>query len=312
MLILTLNTYFVLINCHNKVYLNVLKAQFEKIPISYDSSFYAFLYENNSFSAPWHFHPEYELTYILKGEGIRYVGNSVQEFKAGDFVLLGANLSHCWKDVDTCNEGVKSIVFQWNDSVLGENWYNKDEFKNIKKLLNNSLQGIKFNNFETSTVSNNLITLLNKPPLEKLLSFIQLLENLSLKNDFELLTYEGFLPNLNRKANDRMDAIYNYVHKNYDTKITLKNVSSIVSMSEEAFCRFFKKSLNKTFFLFVNEYRINRACKLLIDTNKQVKQIAYKCGYESLPFFYRQFQKFIKCSPLEYRSKHIASKTLKK
>lgn len=282
-----------------------MKAQFEKIPISVENSLYTFLYEDECFSAPWHFHPEYELTYILKGEGIRYVGNSVQEFKAGDFVLLGANLPHCWKDVDTDNNGVKSIIFQWNDTVLGDNWLDKNEFKNIKKLLQKASQGVKFDNFD---VSDNLMDILNKSPLEKLLNFVHLLENLSSKNNFELLTSEGFSPNLNRKANDRMDAIYNYVHKNFHTKITLKNVSSLVSMSEEAFCRFFKKSLNKPFFLFVNEYRINRVCKLLLDTNKQVKQIAYDCGYESLPFFYRQFQKFIKCSPLEFKEKHIASK----
>lgn len=285
-----------------------MKAQFEKIPVSIDNSLYAFLYEDERFSAPWHFHPEYELTYIVKGEGIRYVGNSVQEFKAGDFVLIGSNLPHCWKDVDTNNNGVKSIVFQWNNTILGDNWIEKSEFKNIKKLLEKASQGIKFDVLDTSKVQNNLMKIVNSSPLEKLLSFVQLLENLSLKKDYELLTSEGFSPNLNRKANDRMDAIYNYVHKNYHTKITLQKVSEIVSMSEEAFCRFFKKSLNKTFFHFVNEYRINRACKLLIDTNKQVQQIAYDCGYESLPFFYRQFQKFIKCSPLAFRNEHIVSK----
>ncbi|WP_089379777.1 helix-turn-helix domain-containing protein [Lutibacter agarilyticus] len=59
--------------------------------------------------------------------------------------------------------------------------------------------------------------------------------------------------------------------------------------------------MNKSFFTFVNEYRINLACKYLIETNKQVSQIAYDCGYESLPFFYRQFQKFMGCSPLVFK-----------
>lgn len=285
-----------------------MKAQFEKIPIFLDSSFHAFLYEGKNFDTPWHFHPEYELTYILKGEGTRYVGNSVQEFGAGDFVLLGSNLPHCWKNFETDSYGVKSLVFQWNDAILGKDWLLKREFKNIKHILQKASQGIRFSNFDTSVISNHLREILNTSSFEKLWCFIQLLENLSSYNDFEFLTSEEFFPNLNKKANDRMDIIYNYVHKYYDTKITLYTVASIVSMSEEAFCRFFKNSLNKTFFSFLNEYRINRVCKLLIETNKQVGVIAHECGYESLPFFYRQFRKFVKISPLEYKKKHIASK----
>ena len=76
-------------------------------------------------------------------------------------------------------------------------------------------------------------------------------------------------------------------------------------MRDETFCRFFKKSLNKSFFTFVNEYRINLSCKELIETNKQVSQIAYECGNESLPFFYRQFQKLMSCSPLVFKKMYL-------
>ena len=57
----------------------LMKAQFEKI-ISNQSALYAFVYEDVEFDAPWHFHPEYELTYIVKGKGMRYVGNNIQKF----------------------------------------------------------------------------------------------------------------------------------------------------------------------------------------------------------------------------------------
>ena len=97
-----------------------MKAQFEKIVTSVDSSFHAFLYENENFDAPWHFHPEYELTYIVKGKGMRYVGNSVQKFEEGDFVLLGSNLPHCWKNQHQYKGTVKSLVFQDRNTWCGE------------------------------------------------------------------------------------------------------------------------------------------------------------------------------------------------
>ncbi|SNR31089.1 AraC-type DNA-binding protein [Lutibacter agarilyticus] len=282
-----------------------MKAQFEKISSSTNSSFNAFIYEDENFDAPWHFHPEYELTYIVKGEGIRYVGNNVEKFEHGDFVLVGSNLPHCWKNTIQNKEKVKSIVIQWNDTILGDNWIDKNEFQHIKTLLKKASKGIKFNLKNSKKMELELNKILTKPPFEKLLNFIQLLENLSAFKEVETLTSEGFTPTLNIKSNHRIEKVYDYVQENYDKKIKLQDVSNLVSMGDEAFCRFFKKSLNKSFFTFVNEFRINYTCKLLIETNKQVSQIAYDCGYESLPFFYRQFQKFMGCSPLVFKKKYI-------
>lgn len=278
-----------------------MKAQFEKISSSTNSSFNAFIYEDENFDAPWHFHPEYELTYIVKGEGIRYVGNNVEKFENGDFVLVGSNLPHCWKNTIQNKGSVKSIVFQWNEAILGDNWIEKNEFQNIKNLLKKASKGVKFNLKNSKKMELELNKILTKSPFEKLLRFIQLLEDLSAFKEVETLTSTGFTPSLNLKANNRIDKVYDFVQENYDKKIKLQEVSALVSMGDEAFCRFFKKSLNKSFFTFVNEYRINLACKMLIETNKQVSQIAYDCGYESLPFFYRQFQKFMGCSPLQFK-----------
>lgn len=268
----------------------------------------AFIYENENFDAPWHFHPEYELTYIVKGEGIRYVGNNVQKFEEGDFVLLGSNLPHCWKNTPHNRDMVKSLVFQWDTNILGEGWLHKNEFKNIRALLGKASEGIKFNKRYSLKISKRLDEIMNKTPFEKLISFLQLLEELSGVHKIETLTTSGFLPNLNRKANNRIDKVYDYVRQNYDKKIKLNEVSSLVAMGDEAFCRFFKKTLNKSFFTFINEYRINLACKMLIETNAQISQIAYGCGYESLPFFYRQFQKFMNTTPLVFRKMYLKVK----
>ncbi|WP_152285459.1 AraC family transcriptional regulator [Flavicella marina] len=278
-----------------------MKAQFEKIASPADNSFNSFIYNNKRFIAPWHFHPEYELTYIVKGKGIRYVGNSIHKFEEGDFVLLGPDIPHCWKNTDDTSENVQSIIFQWEQHILGTDWILKSEFSSIKKLFDKAKQGVRFSNEIAKKYSSQLLELLSKPPFEKIIGFIQILELLSHENDIDLLSSANFTPILNRKANNRIEAVYHFVRHNYDKKIKLKDVSSLVAMTDEAFCRFFKKTFNKSFFTFVNEYRINLACKSLTETNKQVSQIAYDCGYESLPFFYKQFQKFMNCSPLHFR-----------
>ncbi len=282
-----------------------MKAQLEKIAAPLENSFKSFIYQNNRFDAPWHFHPEFELTYIVKGKGMRYVGNTIQKFEEGDFVLLGSNLPHCWKNTETNDGLVESIIFQWDENLLGKDWILKREFFEIKKLLHKASKGIKFHQKTAENYLKKLKDILEQPPFKKMIHFLEFLETLSQVKEYDTLCSPNFTPILNRKATNRIETVYHFVRHNYDKKIKLSDVSNLVSMSDEAFCRFFKKSFDKSFFTFINEYRINLACKLLSETNKQVGQIAYECGYESLPFFYKQFQKFMNCSPLVFRKSYL-------
>ena len=138
-----------------------MKAQFEKIS-SNKNGLHCFVYEDVEFDAPWHFHPEYELTYIVRGKGMRYVGNNIQKFEEGDFVLLGANLPHCWKNTDQHKGSVKSIVFQWNDELLGKDWAQKPEFYNINMLFKQASKGVLFNRSFSEGILNKLMSILEK------------------------------------------------------------------------------------------------------------------------------------------------------
>ena len=263
-----------------------------------------FTYLGSKFNAPWHFHPEFELTYIAKSNGMRYVGDSVLEFEKGDLVLLGPNLPHCWKNTNDNEVESKSIVLQWREDFIGEGWLTRTEFSDIGKLLTLASRGVKFGSTVTKKIVPVLCRMEEQTPFENIISLLQVLNVLAHSKNKTVLSGNNFAPKLNVKANERISLIHNFVIENYRRQITLKEISGVVSMSEESFCRFFKKTFSKSFFTFLNEYKIKLACQLLIDSNKQVAEIAFLSGYESLPFFYRQFNKFIKCTPLIYQQKY--------
>lgn len=135
------------------------------------------------------------------------------------------------------------------------------------------------------------------PPLNKLTNLLELLQELTYTPYFHTICEEDFTYKLNQVDNERLKTVFQFVDHNFSMKVTLKEISAMVCMSEESFSRFFSKVMNKPFFSFLNEYRINMACKLLLETDRSVTDIGYEVGYESFPFFHRQFKKFKKCTP---------------
>src|ERR1700730_1970414 len=112
---------------------------FEAVHSDADSSFRCLQFSCKNFSDDhtWHYHPEYELAYVVSSEGTRFVGDSIQPYRPGDLVLLGPNLPHCWDD-EPHADGVslpELIVIQFNQNCFGEGFLSLAEAAPIKRLL---------------------------------------------------------------------------------------------------------------------------------------------------------------------------------
>src|ERR1700759_430932 len=97
-----------------------MKPAFEAVKTSTSHSFLVRKFTERRFSAPYHYHPEYELTLIVKGAGKRFVGSHMQDYAAGDLFLLGENLPHCWKSTEEAPEDSVSIVVHFRKDFAGE------------------------------------------------------------------------------------------------------------------------------------------------------------------------------------------------
>jgi AraC-like DNA-binding protein/mannose-6-phosphate isomerase-like protein (cupin superfamily) len=275
-----------------------MKAQYEKIETNEFTSFKAYSYEKAEFDTPWHYHPQFELTYILSGRGIRYVGNGFEYFEEDDLVLLGPNLPHCWKNTGNQRGKSGAIVVHWDNTLLGNG---NHEFDAIIKLFSKAQQGIKYLPSFSKKVKEKLLVMLKQSSFERLMTLLSILNELATQGKGQTLSTIAVDASLRNYDHQRINTVYQFVRNNYKEKVTLAQIASEVHMSEEAFSRFFSKMMNKPFFTFLNEYRINAACQLLIETDEPVSEVAMKSGFETLPFFYRQFGKFKKLSPKKYR-----------
>lgn len=130
---------------------------------------------------------------------------------------------------------------------------------------------------------------------------LNILNVLATNASIELLAGPSFGKDLSLKESTRVNIINNYIKDNYENEPSLIDISNKLSLSKEAFCRFFKKTFDKTYSNYVSEYRIAIASKMLVETDKSVSQIAYESGFNNLSFFYRQFKKYKQLSPKIYR-----------
>lgn len=278
-----------------------MKPELEQVELGGGNSILAFHYANTDFDAPWHFHPQYELTYIRGSIGTRFIGDFVGPYEPGEWVLLGANLPHCWKNHEASSEQAQSTVIQWNNNIFPR----VPELMPLFDLLKTASRGIAF---QTHEVGPFVPMLEHMPSLQGPALYLELL-TLLLKLSactYSTLSESRFDQDIPPEFSSRMARIHDFVAAAYSRKIYLRELADLVSMSEQSFSRFFSKMMGRPFFTFLNEYRINVAGRMLIDTDWSITQIGYACGYESLPFFYKQFYKFKQESPSRFRKKHAS------
>ncbi|MEH0152637.1 AraC family transcriptional regulator [Limibacter armeniacum] len=273
-----------------------MKAVLEKIHVPEKQSLIAYHYEKPSFETPWHFHPEHELTYIKKSSGIRYVGNSMAAFEEGDLVLIASQLPHCWKNDEHYQSTSKALVIQWHTQLF----HDIPELQAIHRLLKLAQRGISFSAVSAALVDK-MEEVIEAPPLNKYLLLHEILDELANRTDYQLLAGDSYVYDHSPETSNRIMKVQQFVQQHYKQKIMLTDIAHELHMSEQSFSRFFSKVMQRSFFIYLNEYRINIASRMLLETDRQVAEIGFECGYESLPFFYKQFKKFKHCSPLVFR-----------
>jgi len=277
------------------------RAAFEALDPYNDNSF--LLREFTEFTAPYHFHPEYELTLIVKGKGNRYVGNHMDGYADGDLVLLGSNLPHCWKidtDQDSLNQ-VASIVIQFNNDFLGADFLTRPELSQILHLLERSKHGVQFLNNTSKEIAQQLILLAKQPnSFRRLIEFLEILYTLATSKEYVLLDKQGTKAHQAGKA-ERINVVLGYIIDNYKDEILLDQAAALINMTPNAFCKYYKKTTKKTFIETVTDYRINYAIQQLVNSDKTISDICFENGFGDLSHFYKLFKRKMKLSPLKYR-----------
>ena len=117
----------------------------EIAPLAEEDSFLVFDRVKDNFDFPVHYHPEFEINFIVNGKGVRrVVGDNIEDIDEIELVLIGPNLYHGW-ELNTCkSKQIHEITIQFHNDLFHESFLSRRIMTPIRDMFNRSIHGILF------------------------------------------------------------------------------------------------------------------------------------------------------------------------
>ncbi len=247
-----------------------------------------------------HQHEEIQLCIILEGEGTLIVGDKINYYQKGDILVIGSHVPHVFKSEENTNVASHMLSLFFTKTSFGQHFFELEELRELHLFFKRASHGFKITS--SKKVMENLFLKLNNAT--KLERFILLMELLKIASNASYNSLSSYV--YERKYNDiegkRMQNVFEYTMTHFEKNISLEDIAEVATMTKNAFCKYFKKRTNKTYFRFLNELRIEQACKLLA-TQKDisVSEISELCGFNNISNFNRQFKAIKQLSPTDFK-----------
>ena len=273
----------------------------EITPLSEDDFFIVLNHYNAKFDFPVHYHPEFELNMVINSHGKRIIGDSIQDYDELDLVLIGPNTPHAWTGSDeSCQAQV--VTIQFHSDFLGEKVLGRKLMLPIHELLEKASRGILFSNETAIHLKDRIMMLSENQDFDSLLEFLSILFDLSISRNQKVLATPSYVGYFNPSKSRRIEKVNEYIQQNIQQNIKIKEVADLVNMSETAFSHFFKKRTQRSFSDYITDLRIGYAARQLIETEKNISEICYDCGFNNISNFNRIFKKKRGVTPSDFRS----------
>lgn len=260
-----------------------------------------------AFDKPRHRHAHLELTWIERGAGLRFVGNHVGPFEAGDMVLVGPHVPHTWISArEHRGEPHAFTVLQLGPALLANGAF--PELAALRELPGMAACGLRVTGPAHDAVAAALLRL--EAAGSELRRFAALADVLAL-----LAEHAHCLPPIAGAADTspaadqperaererRVERVIAWIHAHFNQPLTVDAAARLVHVTPSAFSRFFRREVGKRFTDYVNDVRCSEACLLLGRSDCSVAAVAQACGFETLSNFNRQFQRRHGASPGAFR-----------
>lgn len=257
---------------------------------------------------PLHWHKELELVRFSNGEYEISVDMHNVVVKSDAFLLLPGNIMHTFTLPANCQES--AIVFDPN--MLSFSAYDEVQSEIFEPLMSSNIplppivttDHPAFNRIDklyrycvrhggTSNAS------------ERLLIKAKLLEILAIYHEYGLISRKEMHGQKVKSKQDKLKELLNYVDAHYAGPITIRDASLRLGVTDQYFCRYFRRVTGMSFTEYLNDLRLRRATKEIELTNRPISDIAFDHGFENAGYFFKNFKLKYGITPLRYRKKFL-------
>ena len=249
----------------------------------------------------WHWHREFEFLYVESGKVLCGIGEKQIILSEGDAVFINSKTLHRFY---ASSGGVIPNFVCMPEFIAPENSLVYKKY--ILPIISSNMSFQRFQSAEPwqARIIQIMIKIMETQENEK----IKELSTLALLQNLWLIFYENVklsdkekMQTVDEAAQKRVQLMMQYIHENYKHGLSLNEIASHIGVSKSTALHLFQRFLHTTPVNYLIEYRLQAASRLLKNTNKKVKTIAYESGFHNVDYFCRLFKNRYHVTPSEYR-----------
>jgi transcriptional regulator GlxA family with amidase domain len=138
---------------------------------------------------------------------------------------------------------------------------------------------------------------------ERMLNFFKMMDIIGKSDTNVQLAGTEYIKKRFNTGNKRISMIHEFLMNNYREDVDLEKLANVVNMAKGSLCRFFKINMGMTVIDYLNQIKVDFACKLLMDADLSIMEVAFDSGFNNISHFNKQFRKIMGLSPSEYRKR---------
>lgn len=246
-----------------------------------------------------HTHEGVEIVYIVNGNGEHIIDGVHYAVRQGSVIFVNVGQTHSFSAID--NFEYYNLLF--DPAFIGEEYSDCTSAYDIMRKMGYDISNRTIVEMKRSKKIERVMQAMFVEDISREANYQKLI-----KNYIEIVL--NYLARQILKTKDEVkdaryaniDDILVYIDNNIERKITLEEVSKMFGYAPEYFTRVLKRKYNLTFKQLVLKKRISRAIDYLIGSNEEnIDDIAKKCGFSNMTFFYEKFEEYVGLTPGQIR-----------
>ena len=260
-----------------------------------------------------HNHDFIELVYIKQGSVLLSWNDQQIILHAHDYFIVDFGISHSYSPID--NQPFELINCMFVPGLIDKTL---PSVAPLKFIINQYLIRFSDENItgdptricftDNSGEVGQLMHMILREYSEKKIAYITLIRNCLFNILLKLM--RQILRNEINSDHKISLLIRQYISSHYMENIKLTDIAAMYNYSVPYLSKVFRQQMGQSFCSYLQQYRVNKSCRLLGETSMSVEEIAPLCGYTDTNFYRIVFKRIIGKTPREFRKLAQTNTTL--